>query len=132
MGVEGVALGLEEEAALRDGGVKLGEASKVSVDERLVDEAPQALGRLQVGGVARQGNEPEPVGNREPWLGVPAGALEHQHDKALPPGPDLAGKEGQQSLKEGLQHAVRQRPEHLAGGRLHDGRHNRAIRSDEG
>ena len=46
MGVEGVALSLEDEAALRDGGVKLGEASKVSVGERLVADGPQALSWL--------------------------------------------------------------------------------------
>ena len=36
--LESIAVGIENAAALRDGGVKLGEAGEVLIDEWLVDE----------------------------------------------------------------------------------------------
>jgi hypothetical protein len=84
---DGVAVGIKVETAARDDLVDLVEGGEVPVDERLVAQGPQALGRLQLGGVARQVDEPEAVGNRQVRLGVPAGVVEHGHDPALPPLP---------------------------------------------
>lgn len=47
----------------------------VLVDDRLVDESPQAFGGLNLGGVGRQEGETNAVGNVEACLGVPAGVV---------------------------------------------------------
>ena len=46
VGLESVAVGIDSKAAPGSGGIKLGEAGKVPVGERLVEDGPQALGWL--------------------------------------------------------------------------------------
>jgi hypothetical protein len=120
-GLDGVAVGVEVEAAAGDDPVDLVQGREVPVDERLVEEGPEALGGLELGRVGRQVDEPDAARDGEPRLGVPAGVVEYEHDPAVPPGAGLLGELGQQGLEEGLGHPVREVPEGLAGGRMHEG-----------
>lgn len=122
VGFDGVMVGVEDEAALRDGLVDLVESGEVPVDQRLVEQGPEALGRLELGRVRRQVDEPDALRDGQVRLGVPAGAVEHEKDGAVASGAGFAGKEGEQALEQGLRHAVGEIPEHLARGRLHEGR----------
>ena len=111
-----VRVGVEGEAAAGDCGVDLGEGGEVAVGERLVQGRPEALRRLELGRVGRQVDEPDPVGDGEPRLGVPAGVVDREDDGALSPGAGLAGEEGEERREERLRHPVGEVPEGLAGG----------------
>src|SRR4051812_12111295 len=86
------------------------------VGERLVEHRPETFGRLQLG---RAGREVD----GQPGLRVPAGVVEDEDDDPVATGPGLAGGEGEERLEERLRDPVRQVPEHLARGRLHEGGH---------
>jgi hypothetical protein len=85
-----------------DHGVEVGEGCEVLVRERLVDMDPEGLGRLQLGGVGRQVDEADAIGDCEARRGVPAGA-------------GLAGEEGEGVGEELLVDAGADVPEALAG-----------------
>src|SRR3954453_3247644 len=84
------------------------------VHDRLVEHGPEALGRLQLGCVGRQVDEPDPVRDGQVRLGVPTGIVEHEHDGALAPGPGLVGEGGQKRGEERLGDARREIPDRLA------------------
>src|SRR3954465_6095744 len=118
-----VRRGVEGDAALGDRTVEVLDRAEVLVGERLVEHRPEALGRLELGAVGRQVDEPDALGDGQPGLRVPAGVVEDEDDDPVATGPGLAGEEGEERLEERLQHPVRQVPEHLARGRLHEGDH---------
>ena len=118
---EAELIAIENEAALCDGAFEIGEGLEVLVCERLVEDRPQGLGGLKLGGVRGQVGEPDPIWHDQVRLGVPAGAVEPEHDHALASRPGLAGKQRQECGEERLGHAVRHIPEHLTGDRLHEG-----------
>src|SRR4051812_20220121 len=89
--------------------------------KRLIQNRPEGLGGLKLGGVWGQVDGPDPVRHGQVGRGVPAGAVELKHDDAIPSRPSLAGKQGQQRGEERLGHPVRYGPEGLAGDRLHEG-----------
>src|SRR3954463_10463255 len=93
------------------------------VGERLVEHRPEAFGRLELGAVGRQVDEPDALGDGQPRLRVPAGVVEDEDDDPVATGPGFAGEEGEERLEERLRHPVRQVPEDLARGRLHEGDH---------
>ena len=66
-------VGVEGDALPGDGGVEIGEGIEVPVGDRLVDMDPQRLGRLELGGVGRQVDEADALGDREPRRGSFAG-----------------------------------------------------------
>ena len=72
-------------------------------------------------GVRGQVGEPDPIWHDQVRLGVPAGAVEPEHDDAIPSRPGLAGKQRQERGEERLGHPVRHGPEGLARGRLDEG-----------
>src|SRR3954470_15658275 len=82
-------IAIEDPATVCDGSFEIGERFEVLVGKRLVDNRPQVLGRLQLGGVARQVDEPETLGHDQVWRGVPAGVVEHKRDHALASRPGL-------------------------------------------
>ena len=86
----------------------------VEVDDGLVDVDPQGLGGLELGGVRRQEDETDAIGDGQ-WLGVPTGAVEDEEDDAVAPGARLAGEEREGVLEELLVDAGREIPEALAG-----------------
>jgi hypothetical protein len=114
-------IAVENATALGDDVLKIGEGVEVLVGERLVEDGPEVLGGLKLGGVWGQVGEPETLRHDQVRLGVPAGVVELKHDDAIPSRPSLAGKQGQQRGKERLGDPVRYVPEHLAGDRLDEG-----------
>jgi len=114
-------MAIEDPATVCDRAFQIGEGLEVLVGERLVEDGPEVLGGLKLGGVWGQVDEPEAVGHDQVRRGVPAGVVELKHDDALASRPGLAGKQPQERLKERLGHAIRHVPEGLARGRLDEG-----------
>ena len=92
----------EGPAAFGEDGVERAERLDVAVDDGLVDQRPEVLGRLELGGVGRQVDEADAVGDGEARFGVPAGAVEHQEDDAVAPGAGLRAKAASIISKSGL------------------------------
>ena len=120
-GDEAMILGEVSTSPVEDG-VEIVDAGEVAVGDRLVDQRPEVLGRLQFGRIGWQVNEPDAVRHREIGFGVPAGAVEDEHDAALAPGANRVGEARKQPFEEGLVDAVREIPDGLAADRLHEGR----------
>ncbi len=118
---EAELIAVEDPATVCDRAFQIGEGRKVAVRERLIQNGPEVLGGLKLGGVRGQVGEPEALRHDQVRCGVPAGAVEPEHDDAIPSRPGLAGKQGQEPCEERLGDAVRDIPEHLAGDRLHEG-----------
>lgn len=121
MGGDQRAVEAEFAAAPVEDGVEVVERFEPAVGDRFIDERPEVFGRLQLGCVGRQVDEPQSIGNGETGSGVPSGAVEDQDDDASGAGADRAGEVGQQPLEERLADAVRQIPDALAAGRLDEG-----------
>ena len=107
-------MAIEDPAALGDGSFEISEGREVPIGERLIQNRPEVLGRLQFGRVPGQVDEPDPVRNSQVRRGVPAGVVEQKRDHALASCPGLARE--QQRREERLGHSVRHVPEGLARG----------------
>ncbi len=77
---------VEPSAALGDDGLEVGEGGEVPIDDRLVDQGPEMLGRLQLRTVGRQEDEADPLGDDQTFGAMPARVVEHEDDVALAPG----------------------------------------------
>src|SRR5918997_3127337 len=97
--------GLEPSAASGDGGLEVGERGEVPVDDGLVDQGPEVLGRLRLRTVGRQEDEADPLGDGQVFGAVPTGVVEHEDDVALAPGAGLPGEGGEQFGEERLRQA---------------------------
>ena len=86
-------IAIENTTALGHDALEIGEGLEVAVGERLIQDGPQVLGRLQFGRVARQVDEPDPIRDGQVRLSVPAGVVEPEYDDALPSRPGLARKQ---------------------------------------
>lgn len=95
------------DAPVGDHGVDLGNGLEVLVDDGLVDMDPEGFGGLQFGGVGRQVDEADALGDSE-RPGVVAGAVEDEDDDPVPTRPRLAGEEGERVLEELLVDAGRE------------------------
>src|SRR3982751_3567710 len=111
-------IAIENATALGDDVLELSKRPEVLVGERLIQDGPEVLGGLKLGGVWGQVDEPDPIWHDQVRRGVPAGVVELKHEDAIPSRPSLAGKQRQQRGKERLGHPVRYVPEGLAGDRL--------------
>src|SRR3954463_5234946 len=107
-------IAIENATALGDDVLEISKRLEVLVGERLIQNGPEVLGGLKLGGVWGQVNEPDPIRNSQVRFGVPAGVVEPKHDDAGASRPSLTGKQRQQRGKEWLRDAVRDVPEHLA------------------
>src|SRR5215212_2751946 len=107
-------IAIENAAALGDDALEISKRREVPVRERLIQDRPEVLGGLKLGGVWGQVGEPDPIWNGQVRFGVPAGAVELKHDDAMPSRPGLAGKQGQERGEERLGDPVRDVPEGLA------------------
>jgi len=114
-------IAFEDPATLCDRAFQISKSRKVAVGEWLIEDRPEVLGGLQFGGVWGQVDGPEPIRHDQVGRGVPAGAVEPEHDDAIPSRPGLTRKQRQQRGEERLGDAVRDIPEGLAGDRLHEG-----------
>ena len=121
VGGDELKIAIEEATARGEHGVKVLDRFEVTIDDRFVDERPEVLCRLQLGRIGWQVDQSNAVGHREVWFGVPSGTVQHQHDDALTPSACRAHKVGEQLFEERLVNAVRQIPDGLAAGRLHEG-----------
>ena len=116
-------IAFKDPATVCDRAFQIREGLEILVCERLIQNGPEALSRLKLGRVRGQVDGPDPVRHNQVGRGVPAGAVENEHDDAIPSRPGLAGKQGQERGEERLGHPVRDVPEGLARGRLHEGGH---------
>ena len=99
-GADEIRLALEVDAALGLHVLQLVDCREVPVDQHRVAERPEVLGRLQFG---REGGEEEQVhvlGHAKLGTGVPAGAIQHEHDLFGGTGASSTGKGRQLDLEE--------------------------------
>src|SRR3954471_9450842 len=114
-------IAIENATALGDDVLEISKRREVLVSEWLVEDGPEVLSRLKLGRVRGQLDGPDPIRDGQVGRGVPAGAVEPEHDDAIPSRPGLTGKQRQQRRKERLRDPVRHVPEGLARDRLHEG-----------
>src|SRR3954452_92574 len=95
-------IAIENATALGDDVLELSKRREVLVGEWLVEDGAEGLRRLEVGGVRGQVDGPDPIRHSQVGRGVPAGAVEPEHDDAIPSRPGLTGKQRQQRRKERL------------------------------
>ena len=105
---------MENATARGDDVLEIGEGLEILVGEWLVEDGPEVFSRLKLGRVWGQVNGPEALRHDQVGRGVPTGAVELEHDDAIPSCPGLARKQGQEPCEERLGDAVRHVPEHLA------------------
>ncbi len=115
------AVGTEPDASGCDHSVEVREGVEVLVGDGLVDVDPKRLGGLQFGGIGREVDEADALGDREAGSGVPAGAVEDEDDDAVAAGARLAGEEREGVGEELLVDAGPDVPEALAGRRRDEG-----------
>src|SRR5215213_1494140 len=115
-------IAIENATALGDDVLEISKRLEVLVGERLIQNGPEVVGGLKLGGGWGQVDQPDPIRNSQVRLSVPTGAVEPEDDNAILSRPSLTGKQRQQRGKEWLRDPVRYVPEHLAGDRLHEGR----------
>ena len=99
-------IAIQDATALGDDVLKIGKGREMPVGKRLIQNRPEVLGGLKLGGVWGQVDGPDPVRHGQVGRGVPAGVVELKHEDAIPSRPSLAGKQGQQRGKERLGDAV--------------------------
>src|SRR3954463_1190863 len=112
---------IENATALGHNLLEISKRREVVVGERLIEDGPEVLSRLKLGRVWGQVDGPDPIRHSQVGRGVPAGAVDPEHEDAIPSRPGLTRKQGQQRRKERLGHPVRDGPEGLARDRLHEG-----------
>src|SRR4029450_32124 len=93
---------MENATALGDDVLEISKGREVVVGEWLIEDGPEVFSRLKLGGVWGQVGEPDPIRDGQVRFGVPAGAVEPEHDDPLPSRPGLAGKQGQEPSEERL------------------------------
>src|SRR4051794_27701723 len=81
-------------------------------------------------GVWGQVDEPEALRHDQVRRGVPAGAVEPEHEDAIPSRPGLARKQRQQRGKERLRDSDRDRPTQLAREQRDQWRHIRPLEAE--
>jgi len=85
------------------------DAGEVAIDQAGVGERPEMFGWLQLGRIRRQEEQVDVVGDAQAHAGgLPAGAIEHQHDLFGRTSADLAGEGGELHLEERDRDAGRQ------------------------
>src|SRR4051812_7620521 len=89
-------IAIENATALGDDLLEIGEGLEVLVGEGLVEDGPQVLGGLKLGGVWGQVDEPDPIRTSPVRFGMPAGVVELKPGDALASRPGLARKQRQQ------------------------------------
>ena len=113
----------EGDAALSHDSVEVLDGLEVAIDERLVDEGPQMLGRLQLGTVGRLEHELYAVRHDKVLGSMPAGIVELQHDALLGASADRLGEVGEHQLEVDLADVVGDVPHRATGGGLDEARH---------
>ena len=97
--------GVELATALGDDGGEFVERGDVPIDDGLIHQGPEMLGRLEFGRIGWQEDEADPVGDGQVFGPVPTGVVEHEDDAALAPrpAPVSRAKVASSSAKKGLE-----------------------------
>ncbi len=99
-GADALALPLEGGTAGELRVFEVLDAREVLVDQGGVGQRPEVLGGLQLGGIGRQKQQVHMIRHAQMDAGVPAGAIQDEHNLLVGAGTDLAGERGQFHLKE--------------------------------
>ena len=100
-------IALEDLATVCDRAFQIGEGREVPVGERLIQNRPEVLSRLQVGRVARQVDEPDPVRNSQ--VGTVCQPALSSQSTMIPPRPAPASRANSASGKNGSVAKLRSR-----------------------
>ena len=84
--------GIELATALGDGGAEFVERGEMPIDDRLIHQRPEMLGRLEFGGIGWQEDEANPIGDGQAFGSMPAGVVELH--PVFPGHPFVGGKTG--------------------------------------
>ncbi len=121
-GAHEVASGVERDAALGLRLLELGDGGEMAIGQGSVAQAPEMFGGVEFGRVGRQEEQVDMLGHLDPGTGVPAGAVEHEHDLFARPRAHLARERGQLSGEELHAHASGQEPDGAPRGRMDQAR----------
>ncbi len=91
-GADEVGPRLKGDAACGLGVLKVVDGGEMAVGERGVGERPEMLGGLQFGRIRRQEEQVDMLGDAQFAAGVPAGAVQDEHDLLRWAGADLRGR----------------------------------------
>ena len=94
---------MENATALGDGLLEICEGLEVAVDERLIQDGPQVFGRLELGRVAGQVDETDPIRHDQVGLGVPASVVEPEQMMRSRPAPASRANSARSASKNGLE-----------------------------
>jgi len=75
-----IGVALQRDAALRLGVLQLLDSGEVPIDQHRVGQRPQVLSRLQLRGMWWQEQQVDMLGYAHLGAGMPARAVEHEHD----------------------------------------------------
>ena len=97
------AVGCACKAALRELDLlEVVDRGEVAVDEAGIGERPEMLGGLQLGRIRRQEVQMDVLGDAQPHAGMPAGAVEDEHDLLGGAGAHRAAKGASSTSKRGV------------------------------
>ena len=96
-------IAIENAAALGHDLLELSKRPEGAVGERLIQNRPEGLSRLEFGRGPGQIDEPDPIRHDPVRRGVPAGVVEPEHDDALPSrAPASRANKARSAAKNGL------------------------------
>ena len=95
-------IAIENAAALGHDLLELSKRPEGAVGERLIQNRPEVLCRLEFGRVPGQGDEPDPIRHNQVRRGVPAGIVEPKHDIRSRPAPASRANSASNAAKNGL------------------------------
>ena len=113
----------EGNAAVADRLIKALDGRKALIGERLVDEHPKVLGRLQFRAMGRLEDEADTIGDGQVLRTMPACIVELKHDALLGPRADRLGKIVENAFEHLLADGVGDVPHRLARRRLDEPGH---------
>lgn len=113
VGLDNVVLLDEGAASVCEGLAELFEAVEGPVGDRFIGQRPEPLGWLELRGIGRQEAERDAVGRLELVADMPAGIIDHEHDRGAPASTD--------GFCEGIENALEERHVDAAGEPPFDG-----------
>jgi hypothetical protein len=122
-GADSVVLLGEGDAAIADRLIEALDGRKALIGERLVDERPKVLGRLQFRALGWLEDEADTIGDGQVLRTMLARIVELKHDALLGPRADRLGKIGENAFEHLLADGVGDVPHRLARRRLDESGH---------
>ena len=100
---EAELIAIEDPATVCDGAFQIGEGLEVLVSERLIQNRPEVLGGLELGGVWGQVDEPEALRHDQVRCGVPAGVSSPRAMMRSRPAPASRATKARSAAKNGFE-----------------------------